>query len=43
MKRILIIFDDKEFEELKKRKGKLTWHDFIINYHLNNGNGKSKY
>jgi len=30
MKRLLEFFDDKEFEALKKVKGKTTWHDFIM-------------
>lgn len=30
MKTINITFTDGEFGELKKRKGKLSWHDFIM-------------
>jgi len=30
MKQIRETFTDEEFERLKKAKGKLTWHDFIM-------------
>lgn len=30
MKRILVYFDEKEFESLLANKGKLSWHDFIL-------------
>lgn len=30
MKTINEKFTDKEFKELKKSKGKLSWHDFIL-------------
>ncbi len=31
MRRINDVFEDKEFEELKEKKGKLTWREFILN------------
>lgn len=34
MKTINVTFDDKEYKELKQRKGKLSWHDFIIKNNL---------
>jgi len=30
MKTINITFEDEEHEELLKRKGKMSWHDFIL-------------
>jgi len=30
MKSIYITFEDKEFKELSKIKGDLSWHDFIL-------------
>lgn len=30
MKRLLIIFDNDEFKKLKKAKGKMTWHEYIL-------------
>jgi hypothetical protein len=30
MKRINEAFEEKEFKRLKKKKGKQTWHDFIM-------------
>ena len=30
MKRINVYFEDKEFKALKKIKGDLNWHDFIL-------------
>jgi len=30
MKSIYETFTDEEFLKLKKRKGKLSWHDFIL-------------
>ena len=30
-KRIHEMFMDEEFEELKEKKGKLTWRSFILN------------
>lgn len=43
MKRIYIFFEDEEFEELKRVKKKLSWHDFIMSiikmeYKLNENN-----
>jgi len=34
MKTINVTFEDDEYKELKKKKGKHSWHDFIINNHL---------
>lgn len=31
MRRINDVFEDKEFEELKVKKGKKTWREFILN------------
>jgi len=31
MKSITVFFEDKEFEDIKKEKGKKSWHDFILN------------
>jgi len=31
MKSITVFFEDKEFEDIKKVKGKKSWHDFILN------------
>ena len=31
MRRINDVFEDKEFEELKAKKGKSTWREFILN------------
>lgn len=31
MHTITVTFDNEEFEELKKLKGKTSWHDFILN------------
>jgi len=30
MKTINVTFDDKEYKELKKKKGSKSWHDFIM-------------
>jgi len=30
MKRIYVVFEDKEFAKLEKRKGDKSWHDFIL-------------
>ncbi len=30
MKQINVYFDDQEYEKLVKKKGKLTWRDFIL-------------
>jgi len=30
MKTINVTFEDREHEELVKKKGKLSWHDFIM-------------
>ncbi|MFX0202434.1 MAG: hypothetical protein ACFFCW_40530 [Candidatus Hodarchaeota archaeon] len=30
MKTINVTFEDKKYEELIKKKGEKTWHDFII-------------
>jgi len=30
MKSILIFFEDAEFKIIKKRKGKKSWHDFVM-------------
>lgn len=30
MKRIMEVFEDKEFKRLQKAKGNKTWHDFIM-------------
>jgi len=30
MKTINETFDDKELEQMKKFKGKMSWHDFIL-------------
>lgn len=30
MKQINVYFDDKEYENLKEKKGDLSWHDFIL-------------
>jgi len=30
VKNINVTFNDDEFEKLKKRKGKLSWHDYIM-------------
>ena len=30
MKTINVTFEDKEYEQLKKKKGEQSWHDFII-------------
>ena len=30
MKNINVIFEDKEMEQLELKKGKLSWHDFIL-------------
>ena len=27
----VLVLEDKEFEELKEKKGKLTWRSFILN------------
>lgn len=32
MKQINVYFEDKELEELKKKKGNLSWHDFILKF-----------
>jgi len=30
MKSILVYFEDKEHDSLIERKGKMSWHDFIL-------------
>ena len=30
MKTIQINLEDKEYEQVKKKKGKLTWHAFLL-------------
>jgi uncharacterized protein with PIN domain len=30
MKHLRLTFEDQEFERLKKAKGKVTWHDFVL-------------
>jgi predicted CopG family antitoxin len=30
MKSLYIVFEDEEFEKLKKAKGELSWHDFVL-------------
>jgi len=30
MKTLNIPLEDKEYEELLKRKGKISWHDFVM-------------
>lgn len=30
MKNINVVFEDAEYERLKKVKGKASWHDFIL-------------
>lgn len=30
MKQINVYLEDAEFDKLKKQKGSLTWHDFIM-------------
>jgi len=30
MRRVNEVFEDNEFEKLLKKKGKMTWHDFIM-------------
>jgi predicted CopG family antitoxin len=30
MKTINVTFEDEEYQRLKKKKGKLSWHDFIM-------------
>ncbi|KKM75454.1 hypothetical protein LCGC14_1390070 [marine sediment metagenome] len=30
MKQINVYFEDEEYKKLVKKKGKLTWHDFIL-------------
>lgn len=30
MKQVNVFFEDAEMEKLKKQKGKLSWHDFIM-------------
>jgi len=30
MRRIVVVFEDKEFEQLKQFKGTKNWHDFIM-------------
>jgi len=30
MKSISVTFEDKEFKDLLKAKGELSWHDFIM-------------
>ncbi len=31
MKELRIVLEDEEHKKLEKRKGKQTWHDFILN------------
>ena len=30
MKSINVYFEDEEYKKLRKKKGDLTWHDFIL-------------
>jgi len=30
MKSIYVVFETEEYEKLKKVKGELSWHDFIL-------------
>ena len=30
VKQINVSFDDSDFEKLEKKKGELTWHEFIL-------------
>jgi predicted CopG family antitoxin len=30
VKTINVTFEDEEYQRLKKKKGKLSWHDFIM-------------
>jgi predicted CopG family antitoxin len=30
MKRVLIILEDEEHKELTKKKGTMSWHDFLM-------------
>lgn len=30
MRALNVYFEDKEFEKLSKKKGKKSWHDFIL-------------
>lgn len=30
MKKILITFDDEDFNKLKSKKGKITWEKFVL-------------
>jgi len=39
MKTINETFSDEEFEMLRKKKGDLSWHDFILSL-VNNKGGK---
>ena len=32
MKNINVMFEDKEFKELEKIKGDISWHDFIMSF-----------
>jgi len=34
MKSISVTFEDDEFNQLIEKKGKISWHDFIVNHHL---------
>jgi len=30
MKQINVYFEDGEYKKLKEKKGKLSWHDFVL-------------
>lgn len=43
MKQLQLYFEDKEFEKIKKAKGRKSWHDFIlylVDYNLKGGSDK---
>jgi predicted CopG family antitoxin len=42
MKAINVTFEDKEHEELSKKKGELSWHDFILKLIEDNELGGNK-
>jgi len=37
MKQINVYFDDDEHKKLEGKKGKLSWHDFILKFVEENG------
>jgi hypothetical protein len=30
MKHLHVVFEDEEYRRLKKRKGKMNWHDYLL-------------